>query len=67
MTNPSLVSTEKRSAVLQKVNLTLTSRKECSDIYDSVKDHSKQKGGIKDDLQLCAGDLKTGKDTCKVR
>lgn len=61
-----LVPKDKRSAVLQKVNLTLTSRKECSDIYDSVKNHSKQKGGIKDDLQLCAGDLKTGKDTCNV-
>jgi len=52
------------SDVLQKVNLTITNRKQCSDAY-VVAIGAKLKEGIKDEAQLCAGDIGSGKDTCQ--
>ncbi|KAG8241718.1 serine-type endopeptidase activity protein [Homalodisca vitripennis] len=52
------------SDVLQKVNLTITPRKECSDAFRTAIGE-KLRNGIQDASQMCAGDVANGRDTCQ--
>ncbi|KAG8249754.1 serine-type endopeptidase activity protein [Homalodisca vitripennis] len=55
----------KNNGVLQKVNLTITPRKQCSEAYESVKATEKLKSGIDDASMVCAVD-KENADPCLV-
>uniref|UniRef100_A0A1B6LJF7 Peptidase S1 domain-containing protein n=1 Tax=Graphocephala atropunctata TaxID=36148 RepID=A0A1B6LJF7_9HEMI len=54
----------KGSDILQKANLTITPRRQCSDAYRGAVGE-KLSNGIRDASQMCAGDIENGKDTCQ--
>lgn len=53
------------SDILQKVNLTISTRQECSSSYALIS-KEKIQNGIKDEAMFCAGDTINGGDTCQV-
>lgn len=54
------------SDILQKINLTISSRQECSDSYTEISIEN-VRNGIQDELMLCAGNtIKGGGDIWPV-